>query len=140
MVRVNDWTCVNKNKQSISRVPQHNVYKQTIKTCSDFIYTGTLDTYHTSSRKKCGIYPFNRDGLLSQLPAAAADFVTNPKESVTSLLIAFLDKMRFKPPAEIGEGSGTTGGRGRGRRFDVPPGKSVCEDNIPPPSPCSSSC
>ena len=104
------------------------------------LYTGTLDTYHTSSRKKCGIYPFNRDGLLSQLPAAAADFVTNPKESVTSLLIAFLDKMRFKPPAEIGEGSGTTGGRGRGRRFDVPPGKSVCEDNIPPPSPCSSSC
>ena len=86
--------------------------------------------------KKCGIYPFNRDQLLNQLPAAATTDDPDPKESVAASLIEFLNEKSFRTE-EIGEGSGTAGarGRGRGRRFDVAPGKSVTEDDIPPEAP-----
>lgn len=85
--------------------------------------------------KKCGIYPFSREELLSQLPeehAAETQEAAGNKESVSATLIEFLKEKRFGNPDD-GERVVK-----RTKAIQVQPGKSVSLEELertPTPGP-----
>jgi hypothetical protein len=82
-----------------------------------------------SGFKKCGIYPFSREALLSQLPEdptvvePLADGSIALKESVAITLIDFLKEKRFGA-SDVGESSN------RGKKLGIPAGKSASVDDM----------
>ena len=81
-----------------------------------------------SGFKKCGIYPFSREALLSQLPHQV-DHNTSAqlKERVAVTLIDFLKERRFGAP-EVGESS--IPANNRGKKLEIPAGKSASEEDL----------
>ena len=71
-----------------------------------------------SGFRKCGIYPFSREALLSQLPDNGSIQDVAYKEDVAESLIQFLREKRFPEH----DGNTTVN---RGKKLEISPGSSV---------------
>ena len=83
-----------------------------------------------SGFRKCGIYPFSREELLSQLPENGS-LDSSCRENVADSLIEFLREKRFPEPD-------VNNNNIRGKKLDIPPGASVTIEMLEEAGPSTS--
>ena len=102
-----------------------------LKSLHNAVYKNAADNLK-SGFKKCGLWPMNKEKPFASLPSSGGDSSLNDEStsSINDSLISVLQNMRY--------GDGSKSKRGRRKKIDLEPGKSVGISDFPSTSVASS--
>ena len=117
-------------KDKASSIPE-NTFPELQKSLHNAVYKNAADNL-TSGFKKRGLCPMNKEKPLASLPSSGGDSSLNDESasSINDSLISVLQNMRY--------GDGSKSKRGKRKKIDVEPGKSVGISDFPSTSVASS--
>ena len=117
-------------KGKASSIPK-NTFPELLKSLHNAVYKNAADNL-TSGFKKRGLCPMTKEEPLASLPSSGGDSSLNDDSasSINDSLISVLQNMRY--------GDGSKSKRGKRKRIDVEPGKSVGISDFPSTSVASS--